>query len=191
MESDSIHPDRIARQRWSSTMVALHWLIAIAILATMTLGWIAADMPRSLQQYRMFGWHKSFGLLVLALAVLRLAVRLRCVIPAPAPAMPDWERRAAGVSHVLLYVCMFAMPISGWLINSAADVPFRWFWLVPVPSIAAADPELAEFAESLHNSLLWILLTLIAVHAGAALRHHFWLRDPVLLRMLPWRRLQK
>ncbi len=172
-------------------MITLHWVMALAILVTMSLGWIADDMPRSLAQYRMFGWHKSFGLLVLGLAVFRVVFRLRTASPAGDDASGLWERRAARVAHGLLYLCMFAMPLSGWLVNSAADVPFKWFWLVPVPAIAAASPELAEIAETLHAVFLWTLLTLVAVHAIAALRHHFVLRDAVLWRILPLRGLRR
>ena len=177
--------------RWSTALIVMHWLMVLAILVTMSLGWIADDMPRSLAQYRMFGWHKSFGLLVLALAVLRVVFRLRAATPAGDDASGLWQRRAARVSHGLLYLCMFAMPISGWLINSAADVPLKWFWLVPVPAIAAASPQLAEIAETLHAGILWTLLMLIAIHATAALRHHFVLRDSVLWQILPFRGLRR
>ncbi len=194
MDSDAANAmgsRRNGAQRWSATVITLHWVMALAILVTMSLGWIAEDMPRSLAQYRMFGWHKSFGLLVLALAVLRVVFRLRAATPAGDDASGLWQRRAARVSHGLLYLCMFAMPISGWLINSAADVPLKWFWLVPVPAIAAASPQLAEIAETLHAGILWTLLMLIAIHATAALRHHFVLRDSVLWQILPFRGLRR
>ncbi len=178
-------------QRWGAVAVSLHWLMAALILVTMSLGWIAEDMPRSMAQYRMFGWHKSFGLLVLTFAVLRLGWRLRSGSPGSDVLRPVWERRAASISHVLLYVCMFAMPLTGWLLNSAADVPLRWFWLVPVPAIAGASQELEELAVALHSGFLWTLLTLVAIHSVAALRHHFVLHDGVLWRMLPLRRLRR
>lgn len=174
-----------APDRWSAGSIVLHWLMAAVIITAMTIGWIAEEMPRSLAKYELFVWHKSFGLLVLMLLLLRVLWRFRRTAPGMPAGHAVWEARAAAVSHGLLYLCMVAMPLSGWVINSAADVPLKWFSLLPVPSIAPADEGLERLAVLVHKSVLWVLLGVLAVHVAAALRHHFLLRDEVLKRMLP------
>lgn len=102
--------------------------------------------------------------------------------------MPRWERRAAAASHFLLYAAMLALPLSGWVINSAAGVPFSIYWLVPLPAIVPADRHVASVAAIAHMVIGILLVALLVAHVGAALRHHFIQRDDVLARMLPRRR---
>jgi len=86
---------------------------------------------------------------------------------------------------VLLYVLMIALPLSGWVINSASGIPFRVFWWFPLPAIVAPDKALAEAAKQVHFALFVALAALLVVHIAAALRHHFAKRTDVLVRMLP------
>jgi cytochrome b561 len=88
---------------------------------------------------------------------------------------------------VLLYVLMVALPVTGWIVNSASNVPFRIFWLIPLPAIVAPDKPTAELAASVHGGLFLLLALVLVAHIGAALRHHYVKRDTVLARMLPWR----
>lgn len=170
---------------WGWISQGLHWLMAALILLNAGLGWYAEQLGRSPQQLKVFLWHKSIGLTVLALVAVRLAWRA----PQRSPGMPDhaaaWERAAARTSHVLLYLLMFAIPLAGWVLNSAANVPLRWFGLIEIPAIAPANEALKEIAETIHVWLAWSLIGLVAIHAGAALKHHFRDRDDVLRRMLP------
>ena len=87
--------------------------------------------------------------------------------------------------HAALYVLLFAVPISGWVMNSAAGFPLQWFGLFNLPSIAPHDRDLHELAESMHEWLFWALVALAAAHAAAALYHHLFQRDATLARMLP------
>lgn len=176
---------------WNGVAKFLHWLIALLIFAQFALGWLAASWRLSPTKLELFVWHKSLGILVLILVVLRLAWRLTTAAPPLPASMPAWERTAARTSHVLLYVVMLGMPLSGWIINSASGVPFKIFWRIPLPSIAAADKHAADIASLVHFSLGLLLASILLVHIGAALRHHFIQRDNVLIRMLPSRSLPK
>ena len=100
-----------------------------------------------------------------------------------------WERAAARLSHVLLYALMIALPVTGWIVNSASNVPFRIFWLIPLPAIVAPDEPTADLAALVHGGLAALLALALVAHIGAALRHHFVKRNTVLIRMLPgkWR----
>ncbi len=113
----------------------------------------------------------------------------------PTPALPEdtpaWERAAARASHTLLYVLMIAMPLVGWVINSAANIPFSIFWLIPLPSVVAPDKHVAELAALVHLSLFILLASVLVVHVAAALRHHFVKKNDLLVRMLPTLRKQK
>lgn len=172
---------------WGSIAKGFHWTMAILILAMFVLGWLAAGWPLSPTKIKLFFWHKSIGITLLVFAVLRLAWRM--VNPSPAlPAdSPRWQRCLAGASHALLYALMLLMPLSGWVINSAANFPFKVFGLVPLPVIAPNSKTVQGWAEIFHLSAFWVLAVLVLIHAFAALRHHWSYRDEVLRRMLPFR----
>jgi cytochrome b561 len=175
---------------WGAPAKFLHWTVALLILVQIGLGFAAALWRLSPLKLELFVWHKSTGMLILALMLARLAWRLANRSPTLPRDTPDWERRAAHASHAALYVLAIALPLSGWVINSAAAVPFSVFWLVPLPSIVAPDEHVEELAKLVHFSLLVALCLVLAVHIGAALRHHLIKRNDVLRRMLPasWRR---
>jgi cytochrome b561 len=176
-------------EAWGAPAKFFHWTVALLILVQIGLGFAAALWRLSPLKLELFVWHKSTGVLILVLMLARLAWRLANRGPALPPQTPAWERHAAHASHALLYALALALPLSGWVINSAAGVPFSVFWLVPLPSIVAPDERLEEIAKLVHFSLLVALCLVLAVHIGAALRHHLVKRDDVLRRMLPrtWR----
>jgi cytochrome b561 len=177
-------------ESWGALAKFFHWTVAVLIFAQVGLGVAAVAWRLSPLKLDLFVWHKSTGMLILVLMLARLAWRIASGAPDLLRHTPDWERRAAHASHAFLYVLAIALPISGWVINSAAAVPFSVFWLLPLPAIVAPDERLEELAKLAHFSLLAALCLLLAVHIAAALRHHFIKRDEVLLRMLPgtWRR---
>jgi cytochrome b561 len=175
---------------WGAPAKFFHWTIALLILVQIALGVAAASWRISPLKLELFVWHKSTGMLILVLMLARLAWRLANPTPALPPGTPRWERYAAHASHGLLYVLAIALPLSGWVINSAAAVPFSVFWLVPLPPIVAPDEHVEDLAKLAHFSLLMALCLVLVVHIGAALRHHLIKRNDILLRMLPetWRR---
>jgi cytochrome b561 len=100
--------------------------------------------------------------------------------------MPQWQRRAASASHVLLYILFFAAPLSGWLFSSAAGFPTVYLGLVQLPDLIAKDQELADVLKVVHRAATWSLGALAVVHAAAAVKHHVIDRDDVLARMIPF-----
>lgn len=175
---------------WAAPAKALHWLVAALVLAQFALGWSAVAWHLSPVKLDLFVWHKSIGMLILALMAVRVGVRLRYGAPSLPRGTPPWERRAATASHCLLYALVLAMPLSGWIVNSAANVPLRLFWWLPLPPIVAPSKMIETLAARVHLGLFVALALMVTVHAAAALRHHFVLRDDVLARMLPRRRVR-
>lgn len=191
--------------RYSTVAIVLHWLIALAVLSMVPMGWWMSDAiaePGAQETaYRVFQLHKSIGLTILALTVLRLAWRLGHVPPAP-PAGKAWEHALAAITHAAFYVLLFALPLSGWLYVSTGwsapqDQPLAvatsWFGLIPVPhlpGVAEASVEArrqtAHGALGAHSLMAWMVLVLAGLHIGAALKHQFIDRDGVLSRMLPF-----
>lgn len=177
-------PDVVAGD-WPAPVKALHWLVAVLIAVQVVFGFAAVRWHLSPVKLDLFVWHKSVGMSILALVAARLAVRTTHRAPALPASMPRWERHAARASHALLYGLMVALPLSGWVVNSAANVPVRLFWIVPLPAIAPPSKGVEAIAARIHLALVIVLLALLALHVAAALRHHRALRDDVLLRMLP------
>lgn len=171
--------------RWGAIPQLLHWTIALLVIALSLVGLLMQELPNSPTKLQVYALHKSFGLTVLALVVLRLLWRLFDRRPQWIE-MPRWQRQAASSIHGMLYVLLFVMPLSGWLYNSASNFPLRWFGLFAVPPLSGRDQELKELAGSIHEFGFYLLAVLVIVHAGGALKHHYIDRDRTLLRMLPW-----
>jgi len=172
-------------QRYGAVAQTLHWLIAALIVVMFGLGWYMEPLPLGPRKFELYQIHKSLGLTILALAVLRLAWRLFNPAP-PLPAhMQPWERRAAHTSHLLLYTMLFAQPLIGFLQSNAANFPIVVWDVVPMPALLSPDEALADQLLALHRLNSNLLLALVLLHVAAALRHHFWLKDDVLRRILP------
>ena len=174
------------RDRWGPVSQALHWLIALLVLAMAAIGLSLDELPRSPKWFWVYDLHKSIGLSVLALVVVRLGWRLYAGAPPPVPGLPRIQRLAAGVTHWLLYLLIIAMPLSGWLYDSASGLrPLRWFGQVAVPKLVAPDEHLAGDMHDLHETLFLVLVALVLAHVAAALWHHVFRNDATLARMLP------
>jgi cytochrome b561 len=171
--------------RWGAIAQLLHWLIAFAIVGQMVLGWVMVSWRLSPTKFELYAIHKSLGITLLLLVLIRLAWRAGNVTPQAPVRSPRWEIRAAGASHTLLYVLMLAMPLSGYLINSASNFPLMIWGVLPLPNLTGENEPLQLVAEYVHLVLFWTLAALVLLHAAAALRHHWALKDTVLRRMLP------
>ena len=164
----------------------LHWAIVVLIIAQYLIIEAAEELPDGLEKFAIVTRHKSVGMLVLGLALVRIAWKLvNSRHPAPVP-MPQTQRIAAAAGHGLLYLLLLAQPISGWLMSSAANYPVTFFGLFQFPALVGADPGAHEFYEEVHEALFATLATVAVLHALAAFYHHFRLRDDTLRRMLPF-----
>ncbi|AER57309.1 Putative cytochrome B561 [Pseudoxanthomonas spadix BD-a59] len=173
-------------ERWGAVSQALHWLIVLMIFGLAVVGLTLDELPRTPSYFWVYTAHKSMGITVLALVLVRLAWRLYAGAPRPVPGTPGWQHATAVVTHVLLYAVMFAMPLSGWLYDSASGLrPFKLFGLLEMPKLVAPDEAIAATAHEIHEWGLYVLIVLVMVHAGAALYHHLFLGDATLARMLP------
>lgn len=171
--------------RYGGMAILFHWIMAILIIALLAEGLYMDRLSVSLQKLKLFGWHKEFGMLVLILACLRIGWRLANTVPALPNAIPQWQKFAARVAHWAFYFFMFAMPITGWLITSAAGLPVSLFGWVTFPNLISPNADARIFFAEIHEWLAYGLIATICVHIGAALKHHFINKDNVLKGMLP------
>ncbi len=173
-------------ERWGGVSQLLHWLIALLILGLGVVGLTMGELPKTPKYFWVYTAHKSLGLTVLALVVLRVAWRLYAGAPKPVPGTPSWQERIAAATHLLLYLLIFAIPLSGWLYDSASALrPFRWFGLFEVPKLSGQDDHLRHLSHSAHEWGFWVLICVVLAHAGAAFYHHLFQHDATLARMLP------
>lgn len=175
------------RNYYTRTAVALHWLIALLILAGFTLALIMVDLHMSPRKVRFFAYHKWIGMTVLALVLVRLLWRATHKAPPDEP-MPRWQAVAAHATHWLLYLLMLAVPLVGWLYTSAAGYPVVYLRLWQLPDLVSKNKELADVLVQVHHWLAWALAAVVALHAAAAIKHHLIDKDATLKRMLVWRR---
>jgi cytochrome b561 len=164
----------------------LHWLMATIILAAIGFGLYAVDLPKDdPSKGTMFMLHKSLGMTALLLAIPRILLRFLKGAPRYRIELDRLTRLAASAGHAALYVLMIGVPIGGYVLSCAADRPVSWFGLFSFPRLVGADKGLAHIAENGHVVGAWILIVVIGVHVLAALWHHFFKKDEVMVRMAP------
>ncbi|MEO7052221.1 MAG: cytochrome b [Rhodanobacter sp.] len=177
-------------QQWSSVSKFFHWTIALAILGNGIFGLLMDLSSSPMQKLNWLALHKSIGLTVLALVLLRILWRWGDRRPAEQPG-PAWQMLAARLVHAVLYVVIVAIPLTGWWFNSVSGKPLQWFKLFNLPALTAKNDAVRDFAHGVHEYLFWFLLLVLLVHVGAALKHHVFDNDNVLRRMLPFGRLRE
>ena len=177
---------RNTAERYGIVSQLFHWTIVALVITQFVLANLAHDAP-TMQKLALINWHKWSGMTILMLAVLRLTWRLANVVPEIPATTAPWQRWAARLSHTLLYVLLFAMPLSGWLMSSARNFPVSWFGLFTFPDLVRPDRALYEVFHEIHEILAATLFVTAIIHLSAALKHHFIDRDNVLRRMLPVR----
>lgn len=168
--------------RYTSVARALHWIIAVLIVANLVFGFAHDALPKD---WAVMPVHKSIGLTVLALTLVRIGWRIGHPSPRLPAAMPAWEKGAAHATHALFYAFMILVPLSGWIMSSAGTRPLNWFFLFDVPKFAVTQGDaIVGLSGEGHEIMGFAWAALILVHIGAALRHHLLLKDDVLRRML-------
>lgn len=173
-----------APARYSGTAIALHWLIALAVIGAFALGLYMHDLPLSPHKLKLYSYHKWTGITILALMLARISWRIGHAPPALLE-MPEWQRSLAQGVHIGLYMLLLVVPLSGWLMSSALGFQVVWLGVVPLPDLVAKNKELGELLKQVHKNLDFVLLGLLTLHIAAALKHHFMDRDGTLQRMLP------
>ncbi|MBL0718997.1 cytochrome b [Piscinibacter sp. Jin2] len=173
--------------RYTAPAIALHWLLAGAILGSAAVGLYMTGLKFSPTQLKLYNWHKWAGITILALSLLRLLWRLGHR-PPPLPAaiarrMPGWQQRAHHATHGLMYLLFFLVPLTGWAYSSAKGFPIVWFGVLPLPDWVPVRETLAATLKPLHWIAAYSLLGLVALHLGAALKHQLIDRDGLLARM--------
>jgi cytochrome b561 len=169
-------------QQWGWLSKVLHWLTALIIFLQIPLGFYAESLRLSPLKMDMFVWHKSLGMLVFLLLVIRLLWRIKGTIPQSLSASGA-QKCISQAAHWLLYGLMAVLPISGWIISSAANIPIKLFWLIPLPAIVGPDESLKSVAAELHHLSVLVLVAVLILHIGAALRHHLLMQDNTMRRM--------
>ena len=169
--------------RYTTPAIVLHWLVALLIFVAFPLGLYMHDLPLSPDKLRLYSYHKWIGITVLMLASLRAVWRLTHT-PPPLPSdIAAWQRKASALVHGLLYLLIFAIPLSGWLMSSAKGFQTVWFGVLPLPDLIGKDKALGEQLADVHEALNFTMLALVVLHVGAALQHHVIERQPFLQRM--------
>lgn len=179
-------PNRSPPTRYGAVAQGFHWLIAALIVTQFTLAYLADDLPIGIHKLALLARHKSFGMTVLMLALLRLLWRLKNPPPELPSGMRPLERMLARVTHIAFYVLLFAMPMTGWLMSSAKNYSVSWFGLFTWPNLITKNETAFDLLRSTHHILSDVLFVIAVLHILAALKHHFWHKDDVLLRMLPF-----
>jgi len=175
-----------ARDYWGRFSIGLHWLSFALVLALAAIGLSMDELPAGRDKVQVYALHKSLGLTVLFLTALRLLWRLLERRPAAFAGLPGWQHALARLTHFALYVLLLLVPLSGWWFNSASGFPLRWFGLFAVPALGGFDRAARQQAADTHELLFWLLAATVALHAAAALWHHYRWRNRTLARMLPW-----
>lgn len=182
------HAEAPPEMRYGAVAQAAHWLTALLLVGSFTVGLYMVGLKMSPDKLRLFSYHKWIGVTILAVVLLRLAWRAFHAPPPLPGSMPGWERGAARFTHWMLYALLLAVPLSGWLMSSAKGFQTVWFGVLPLPDLLSKNPDLGEALETVHYAFNKTLLVLIGLHVAAALKHYFFDRDQVLQRMLPRRR---
>lgn len=170
---------------YPSTSKLLHWLVALCVLTTAPVAIAMVSAHPGPGQDALYNLHKSLGILILVLMVLRLINRLMAGAPMPEPGIEPWQKTLSSIVHGSLYVLLLAMPVVGYLANSTYGASTPFFGLFNLPPIIAKNEALATLLFASHRWAGWLLIVLVLSHIGAALYHHFIRHDGVLLRMLP------
>lgn len=168
--------------------IFLHWFMALLIIIMLILGFSIASLPDvgfDVLKGQLIFTHKELGVLVLTLVAFRLIWRIFNVVPALSSRIPAWQKFLARASHIALYGFMFAIPITGWCMSSAAGFSVTYFGLFNLPNLISPNVHQAHLFLEIHKWLAFGLIATLVIHVGAALMHHFIDKDDTLRKMLP------
>ena len=171
---------------YTGTSKLLHWTVLALLVVQFILAWTMPHIGRNTQPETLINLHFSFGIVVLAVAIVRLAWRMTHSEPPPLYGIPPWQTRSARITHWLLYIMLFVVPVLGWVNASWRGFPVIVFGLVELPKVMATRAAGFGWTSDLHDlTANYLMLTLVGLHVAGALYHYFVRRDGVLQRMLP------
>ncbi len=179
---DAIVERKIERYPWA--LILVHWVMALLILLAMPIGYLMGELEPGWLQDLLYHVHRSLGVTLLALAVVRVALRLFMGVPAPHPALSSWQRALSLSVHHLLYLLFFLVPVLGWAGTSAFGAPILVWGLFELPPLLPVNRTLAELLLAAHGLFASTLAGLILLHVVGALYHALLRRDGVMQRML-------
>lgn len=183
MQRSAIDSQGLGPSRYTGVAVALHWLIAVLILGQIAFGWFLGSIPRGVPARGFYvNLHKSTGLTLALLILVRVVWRLAHRPPQLPSVMPEWERHAARWSHIALYVCMLGMPLSGYIASNFSKHGVKLFNAVTLPPWGVDDARIYAIFNTTHVVLSYLFVAVIVAHVSAALRHAA-RRDGVFARM--------
>jgi cytochrome b561 len=174
--------------RYGTVALLFHWSMALLVIGLAALGLYMVTLPDvgfNTTKVRLVLVHKEFGVLAFVLLAMRLSWRVTQILPRLVENLPEWQKVAARFVHLFFYALLFALPMTGYLMSSAAGIPVSFFDLFMLPDLVHRDEDLFARYVAIHQWLGYVLILFIVVHAGAALRHHFVLKDDTLRKMLP------
>ena len=171
-------------ERWGSVQIGLHWTIAALLLVQVPVAWgMVASSPGGLQNF-LYNIHKNIGVIVLPLALVRLVWRWSHPVPFLPADLPAWQATAARTTHILLYVLLFLMPVTGFLYTALSGYPVPLLMVWDLSKLVAVNKPVGEWFKLAHLSLQWLLYLVVLLHVAGALQHHMVRKDWVLRRML-------
>jgi len=175
-------------QHYGIIAIVLHWAMAVLLIVLTVLGLYMVRLPDAgydTEKITLILVHKAIGMVALVFVLLRLVWRLCSDLPQLAAGLPQWQQVTARFVHLLFYALLFSLPFTGWVMSSAGGYPVSFFGWFNVPDITGLDEQLFVLSIVVHRWLAYALVVLLALHAGAALHHHWTLRDDTLRRMMP------
>jgi cytochrome b561 len=173
-------------QHYGAVAILFHWIMAVLLITLIVLGLYMVQLPDvgfDTKKITLILYHKELGILALALAALRLAWRWGNALPRLVDNLPEWQKVIARFVHLCFYGLMFALPVTGWVMSSATDIPVSFFGLFELPNLVSHNDRLFHTFIEIHKWLGYALIVFILIHAGAALRHHWVFKDDTLKRM--------
>jgi len=170
-------------QKYNHVARVFHWSVAALILGLLFVGYYMDSMDPAPLKFQIYGYHKALGVAVLLLVGLRIMWRVVSKTPAPLSSHKTWEKYLSRTIHIVLYLTILAMPISGWVMSSAGGYPVSFFGWFELPALVEKNKELGKLANQTHGVLAFIIIGAVALHIVGALKHHFIDKDATLNRM--------
>lgn len=169
--------------RYTLPAIALHWLMALLMIAAFFVGLSLEDMPLGPEKLKIISYHKWAGITILGLALIRVVWRLTHRPPELPNTMPPVMKLIAHAGHGVLYVLMFAIPLTGWMMSSAKGYPVVYLGLLPLPDLVGPNEALADTLKEAHEAINWLFAFVLVGHVAAAIKHQLIDKDGIMDRM--------